>query len=132
MTMPLSAYIHRTVLTDADGVQTENVNQVANLVWDTGSLSWVRETQGGGGGGGGSVTQGTTPWVTDDYQLALRFDSTASPVLYLGQALPGSSESSSVWRIQKIDTTSGVSITWAGGAGTFTQQWSNRASLSYS
>lgn len=132
MSLPLSAYIHRTVLTDSEGTQTEGVNKVANYIWDTGSLSWIKDTGGGGGGGGGSVTQGTTPWVTDDQQLALRFDSSASPVLYLGQAAPGSAETSSVWRIQKIDTTSGVSMTWAGGAATYTNAWSNRASLSYS
>lgn len=132
MVMPLSAYIHRTILTDLDGIQTENVNQVANLVWDSVGLAWVKETQGGGGGGGGSVTQGTVPWISDEYQLSLRFDAAASPILYLGQAAPGASESSAVWRIQQIDVTSGVSMKWASGASTFTQQWSNRASLSYS
>lgn len=31
--------------------------QVANFVWDTGTLAWVKETQAsGGGGGGGAVT----------------------------------------------------------------------------
>ena len=133
MTDPLSAYIHRSWLVDSDGAQSEGVNKVASYVWDSVNLVWVKDTGGGGGGGGGGVvTQGTVPWVTDDRQLALRFDSSASPVLYLGQAAPGSAESSAVWRIQKIDTSSGVSMTWAGGAATYTNAWSNRASLSYS
>lgn len=36
---------------------SESVMYRAQLVWDTGSLSWVKMTQpGGGGGGGGPVT----------------------------------------------------------------------------
>jgi hypothetical protein len=104
---------------------------VANRVWDTGTLAWVSETQPGGGGGG-SVTQGTVPWVTDQRPYALQFDSAATPVLYLGEALAGVATSVASWRIQKIDTTTGVSIKWAGGASTFTQVWDNRASLVYS
>ena len=55
MVMPQSAYIHRTVLTNADGTQVESVNQVANLVWDPIGLTWVRATQAGGGGGGATT-----------------------------------------------------------------------------
>lgn len=94
--------------------------------------SVVAITEPFSGGGSGSVTQGTVPWVVDDLQLALQFDSSASPILYLGQAAPGSATSAAVWRIQKINTTSGVAITWADGAATFTQVWDNRASLTYS
>lgn len=132
MADPLSAYVHRSTLVDDTGVQSEGVNKVATYVWDTNTLSWIKSTGGGGGGGGGSVTQGSTPWVVDDQQLTLRFDNSAAPLLYLGQAAPGSSESASVWRIQLIDTTSGVAMKWAGGAATYTNAWSNRASLSYS
>jgi hypothetical protein len=57
MVMPKSAYIHRTVLTDVDGEQTEGVNQVALLVWDTGTLAWIKQGPISGGiGGGGAVT----------------------------------------------------------------------------
>lgn len=59
---PKSAYLHRNILTDPDGNQTEGVNKVAGYIWDTGSLAWVKQTASGGGGGG-SVTQGTTPWI---------------------------------------------------------------------
>lgn len=112
---------------------TGGLLNTAGWVWDTGSLAWVKAQQAsGGGGGGGSVTQGTVPWITSDQPLALRFDSSASPLLYLGQASPGSPEASAVWRIQLIDTTSGVAMKWAGGAATYTNAWSNRASLSYS
>ena len=80
---------------------------------------------------GGAVTQSTIPWITDQYQLAMQFDATASPLLYLGEALPGTSTSTAAWRIQCIDTTSGVSIKWAGGVSTFTYRWTDRALLTY-
>lgn len=56
MTDPLSAYIHRTWLTDADGAQTEGVNKVAIYYWDTNSLSWVKATGGAIPGANVSVT----------------------------------------------------------------------------
>ena len=56
MSDPLSAYVHRSTLVDATGVQSENVNKVAGYVWDTVSLSWIKATPGSGGGGGGAVT----------------------------------------------------------------------------
>jgi hypothetical protein len=80
------------------------------------------------------VTQGTSPWVTTESPYAFRFDSSASPILYLGEAVPGSLTSAPVWRIQKVDTSSSsaVSFTWAGGTSNFSSIWDNRASLSYS
>jgi len=61
-----------------------------------------------------------------------RIDEASSTVTYIGDAAIGSSESSSIWRIKKIDTTSGTSITFADGNGNFDNQWSGRAGLSYS
>lgn len=104
---------------------------VANRVWDPINLVWVSETQPTGGGGGGSVTQGTTPWVTDGQTYSTRVDTSASPIIYIGEAVVGSSESSAAWRIQKIDA-SVISIKWAGGSAAFNQVWTNRGSLSYS
>ena len=60
MAMPLSAYVHRTVLTDSDGTQTEGVNTVATYIWDAGGLQWIKNTGGGGGGGGTQYAEGTT------------------------------------------------------------------------
>lgn len=56
MSDPLSAYVHRSTLVDATGVQSENVNKTATYVWDTVGLAWVKATSTGGGGGGGAVT----------------------------------------------------------------------------
>jgi hypothetical protein len=56
---------------------------------------------------------------------------TVGSIDYLGEAAIGSATSSAVWRIKKIDSTTGTSITWA-GTGTFDQVWDNYASLTYS
>jgi hypothetical protein len=63
---------------------------------------------------------------------ALQFDGSASPLLYLGEAEPGSLTSAAVWRIQRFDTTVGVKGLWAAGVSTFSQVWDNRAALAYS
>ena len=57
-------------------------------------------------------------------------DSSGAPVFYVGKAPIGTASSASVWKIQKIDTTSGVIVTYAGG-GNYTQIWDNRTSLVY-
>lgn len=61
---------------------------------------------------------------------ATRLDDSASPILYIGKAVVNSVESDAVWQIAKLDTSSGLSKTWAGDAG-FTQVWDDRASLTY-
>lgn len=55
---------------------------------------------------------------------------TVGDVIYIGEAAIGSSESDSVWRIQRIDTAGVVETTWAGG-GAFVNAWDDRASLTY-
>lgn len=63
-------------------------------------------------------------------KYALRI-ATVGSIDYVGEAAVGSATSSAVWRVKKIDSTSGTVITWA-GTGTFNQVWDNYASLSYS
>ena len=65
-----------------------------------------------------------------DYTLIL--DDTHDPILYLGEAVPGSSISDPVWRIRKLDTTSGISTLWANGEASFVNQWDERLNLIYS
>jgi hypothetical protein len=50
---------------------------------------------------------------------------------YIGEATIGASTASAVWRIKRIDNTSGLIIAWAGTGG-FDQIWNNYASLTYS
>lgn len=61
-----------------------------------------------------------------------RIDEASATVTYIGDATIGSATSVASWRIKKIDTTSGTSITFADGDGNFDNIWNNRASLTYS
>lgn len=51
---------------------------------------------------------------------------------YVGDALAGSSESSAVWRIKRIDETSGVVVLWADGNDNFDNVWTDYLTLIYS
>lgn len=65
-------------------------------------------------------------------EYSIRIDQVDANTIYRGEAAPGSSESMTVWRIQRI-TISGSSTTvlWAGGNNSFTNRWTDRLSLSY-
>lgn len=63
----------------------------------------------------------------------LRIDEASSSVSYFGFASVGASESSSVWKIKKLTVTgSTTKLEWADGNNNYDNNWSNRASLSYS
>lgn len=66
-----------------------------------------------------------------DLGPALRFDSSANPILYLGLAATGSGEGESVWQITQIDVTSGVAFRYPNGDSGYNFIWSLRAMLSY-
>jgi hypothetical protein len=60
-------------------------------------------------------------------------DEVSTPnVLYIGHAEIASLTSSAVWKIRKIETTSGAIITWADGNDDYDNVWDNRAALAYS
>jgi hypothetical protein len=99
---------------------------------------------GGGGGGGGSSwvavdtndipipiqLDGSGAVSTTSPALRTELDDSNDPILYIGKAPIGSNISNPVWQIAKLDTSSGLSKTWADNAG-FTQVWSDRSSLTY-
>lgn len=62
----------------------------------------------------------------------LQVDEASATVTYIGRCAPGTATSENKWQIQKIDTTSGTSITFADGNDEFDNVWDDRASLSYS
>jgi hypothetical protein len=64
------------------------------------------------------------------YALRYNTDSVNSNLLYVGEAVVGSSDSDSVWRIMRLNSSSGE-IKWAADA-QFTQIYLNRESLVYS
>jgi len=74
--------------------------------------------------GGGSANSGNLP-----YDVLLDDTSTAN-VTYVGKAAIGSATSDAVWQIQKIDETSGMSITWA-NSGLFTAKWTEILTETY-
>ena len=63
-------------------------------------------------------------------KYTLRLDTVGS-IDYIGEADIGTATSAALWRIKRVDSTTGIIIMWA-GTGTFNQIWDNRASLSYS
>ncbi len=63
---------------------------------------------------------------------ATRVDEASSTVTYVGEAVAGVATSAASWRIKKLDSTSGLIMTWADGNTNFDNIWDNRASLSYS
>lgn len=96
----------------------------------------VSAIAGGGGSdsGGGGLTDAelrAAPIQTTSpiYKLLLD-DTSTTNVTYVGKAAIGSATSASVWQIQKIDETTGMSITWAGTA-LFTAKWDDRTTETY-
>lgn len=69
-----------------------------------------------------------------EQNFALQYDNTGvGGVSYIGEAVPGSITSASVWRIKRMtETGPNVAIVWADGDASFDNIWDNRASLSYS
>lgn len=59
------------------------------------------------------------------------FDESADPVLYVCEAPAGSATASAVWRIKRVDVSTGIT-TWADGNTNFDNVADNRAALSYS
>jgi len=52
-------------------------------------------------------------------------------ITYVGEADAGSLSSSAVWRIKKMDTTTGTIVLWADGNAQFDNIWDNREELNY-
>lgn len=68
---------------------------------------------------------------SSDRLLILLLDEASTSISYIGEAAPQSSTAAAVWRIRKLDLTSGVSLLYADGNTFFDNVWDNRTSLSY-
>lgn len=66
-----------------------------------------------------------------DRNLALRLDQNTATIAYVGEAAIAASTAAPVWRIKRLDTTSGIIIQWADGNQHFDNVWDNRTSLTY-
>lgn len=118
---------------------TSNTLHVAQFVWDTNTLDWIKQT-GGGTTPGTDVTvsnfpatqtiAGSVTALTPTY--AKHYDQASASIAYIGEATPGSSNASSVWRIQRLTFTGdNIDIQWAEGNSNFSNSWSNRAAHTY-
>lgn len=60
-------------------------------------------------------------------------DKASDTVTYIGNCAVGSADdiSEAIWRIKKVDSTSGTKITYADGVSTFTKVWNSRATYTY-
>jgi len=80
--------------------------------------------------GGGSSSIST---VEEEVVYSTNYDKVSDTIAYVGEALPGSPTSASVWRIKRLDTADGDLVTtWADGVADFTHIWDNRLTLNYS
>jgi hypothetical protein len=117
--------------TDLSGITTNQHHNQAHAILDGthttfpgGSTEYLRE----------DGTWDTPPGTGGEaLPYAVRFDDDVSGVAYLGEADPGSTEASAVWRIKKITTTGiDISTAWADGNSNFDNVWNDHLTLSYS
>jgi hypothetical protein len=66
------------------------------------------------------------------YSRLIEYDGSDNPI-YVGEAVPGSSEDAAVWRIQHIEYSGSnpTSVKWASGTEKFINTWSGRTSYQY-
>lgn len=75
------------------------------------------------------------PVGDDDVTYAKRTDfENNDTIIYIGEAIPGSIDSASVWRMKRLTLNAEGDVTeeWADGNANFDNIWNNRATLSYS
>lgn len=75
----------------------------------------------------------TLDWDTPQYTI-LTTDDGSDRVEYVGWALPGTSTGASEWRIAKLSYTAGGNpeLKWADGVATFTKEWDEKGTYTYS
>lgn len=82
-------------------------------------------------GRAGGVSTGQGFKYVADVENAMKVTISGS-ITYIGIAKVGSSEASAVWQCKKIDTATGVVITWADGNAGFDNVASDLTALTYS
>ena len=95
----------------------------------------IKTVVSGGGGGLNQDQLRATLLTTQSQNYATQIDDVSTTsVTYIGKAGVGSSTSSAVWQIQKVDESGSPItsvITWADGNANFDNVWTNRTSLTY-
>lgn len=82
----------------------------------------------------GDTLAGSSGISSEDEVYSKRVDFISDSVIYKGEAVVGSLESGSVWRIRKIMIGNDGDVTeiWANGLSTFVHVWNDRLTYSYS
>jgi hypothetical protein len=58
-------------------------------------------------------------------------DEASATITYVGTAVAGSATSSAVWSIKRLNSASGLIVTWANSDPTANKIWDNRATYTY-
>ena len=82
-------------------------------------------------GRAGGVSTGQPFKFTDAVPMAMKMQQDGS-VYYIGTANPGTTQATAAWQALKLDTTSGIIITWADGDTLYNNIATDLASLTYS
>lgn len=83
----------------------------------------------------GNSISGSNPLpvqLDGDFLVNVQLDSGDSKIEYIGNAAIGSLTSQAVWKIKKVNYTTGTIITYANGDENFDNIFDNRESLPYS
>ena len=51
--------------------------------------------------------------------------------IYIGYAVPNTTESTASWKIKKINTVNPISIKWADGSTLYNKSWTDRSTYTY-
>ena len=62
---------------------------------------------------------------------SLKVDQATTTLFYVGEATFAAPTTSPLWRIRRIDTSAGVSVTWADGNSNYDNVWDDHTSLTY-
>ena len=82
-------------------------------------------------GRGGGVSTGQPFKFTDFINYAIKITESGS-ITYIGYANPGTAQATAAWKVMKMDTTSGLVITWADGNLNFDNVATDLTALTYS
>ena len=76
--------------------------------------------------------ENTTAIPVSSASYTIELDEASATITYVGEANPGTATSASTWRIKRLDSSSGLVVTWANGTSNFDKVWNDRASYTYS
>jgi hypothetical protein len=112
----------------------------ANQVWDIDTMDWVAMVQPQLNAENVNIDLTATNAILDDIldatlipiQYMIYLEEYSATIMFIGEAPPGSSVDSAVWRIKRVDTSAGIAVLWADGNPLFDNRWDQRTLKEYS